>query len=97
MRREFLSYDVFIDGSVVDIDLSAEDAELDSVSIKPPLQGKGYGRTFVRFLTDRILEKDEGEPILWCVVGNNKARALYDSLGYRELYREDFAEKRFGK
>ena len=74
-----------------------DDAELDSVSIKPPLQGKGYGRTFVRYLTDRILEKDEGEPVLWCVVGNNKARALYDSLGYRELYREDFAEKRFGK
>ncbi|MBQ6234433.1 MAG: GNAT family N-acetyltransferase [Clostridia bacterium] len=71
--------------------------ELDEVSIKIPYQGKGLGRKFVKYLTNRILEKGEGEPVLWCVVGNDKAQALYDSLGYKEVYRDDFAEKKLGK
>lgn len=70
--------------------------ELGEVSIKIPYQGKGLGRKFVKYLTNRILEKGEGEPTLWCVVGNVKARNLYDSLGYKEVYRDDFAIKKFG-
>ncbi len=69
---------------------------LDEVSIKIPHQGKGLGRKFVKYLTNRILEKGDGEPTLWCVVGNDKARALYDSLGYEEVCRNDFGEKKFG-
>ena len=71
--------------------------ELDEVSIKIPHQGKGLGRKFVKYLTNRIMEKSEGEPTLWCVVGNVKARNLYDSLGYEEICRDDFAEKKCGK
>ena len=43
---------------------------------------------------NRILEKDEDEPTLWCVVGNNKARRLYDSLGFEEIWIEAFAKKK---
>ena len=68
--------------------------ELDSVSIKVSHQGKGMGRKFVEFLINRILEKDKGNPVLWCVVGNGKARRLYDSLGFREIFIEDFAVKK---
>ena len=68
--------------------------ELGVVSIKISHQGKGYGRAFVRYLVNRILEKGEGRPVLWCVVGNRKARALYDSLGFQEICRNDFAVKK---
>ena len=68
---------------------------LDEVSIKIPYQGRGLGRKFVRHLTNRVLEKGEGDPTLWCVVGNRKARNLYDSLGYQEIYCGEFSEKKF--
>ena len=70
-----------------------EGNELASVSIKIAHQGKGLGRGFVRFLVNLILEKGVGVPCLWCVVGNNKARQLYDSLGFEEVSRQVFALK----
>ena len=57
-------------------------------------RGKRLGRGFVRFLVNLILEKEAGVPCLWCVVGNNKARQLYDSLGFEEVFREAFAWKK---
>lgn len=72
-----------------------DETEIDSVSIKIPHQGKGYGKKSVKYLTNRLLEKDDGEPTLWCVVGNSKARALYDSLGYEEVCCNDFGNKKF--
>ncbi len=68
--------------------------KLEVVSIKISHQGKGYGRAFVRYLVNRLLEKGDGSPGLWCVVGNDKARRLYDSLGFQEICREDFAVKK---
>ena len=59
-------------------------------------EGKGLGRGFVRFLVNLILEKKTGAPSLWCVVGNNKARQLYDSLGFEEVSRQAFAFKKIG-
>ena len=56
-------------------------------------QGEGFGRGFVTFLTNRLLEK--GEARLWCLVGNDKARKLYESLGYRETDRAEYSFKRF--
>ncbi len=87
-------YVVQLNGEIVGY-AAIDGTELGEVSIKIPHQGKGLGRKFVRYLTNRILEKDEGEPILWCVVGNVKARNLYDSLGFKEICRDDFAEKKF--
>ena len=89
-------YVVELNGEIVGYG-AVDGTELDEVSIRIPHQGKGLGRKFVKYLTNRILEKSEGEPTLWCVVGNVKARNLYDSLGYREVYRDDFAEKKFDK
>lgn len=88
---------VYLSGSEIVGHARIEGPELDVVSIKIPHQGKGLGRKFVKYLTNRILEKGEGEPVLWCVVGNDKARALYDSLGYEEVCRNDFAVKKLGK
>ncbi|MBR6040920.1 MAG: GNAT family N-acetyltransferase [Clostridia bacterium] len=88
-------YVIELNGEIVGY-AAIDGTELEEVSIRIPHQGKGLGRKFVTYLTNRILEKGEGEPVLWCVVGNDKARALYDSLGYEEVCRNDFAEKKFG-
>ena len=34
------------------------------------------------------------EPCLWCVVGNKKARKLYDSLGFKEVRVTAYPEKK---
>ncbi len=68
-------------------------SELDSVSIKISRQGEGFGKNFVRFLVNRIMEKEQDDPTLWCVNGNDKARRLYDSLGFQEDGCEAFAIK----
>lgn len=68
-------------------------AELSCVAIKTSRQGEGLGRGFVQFLVNRLLEKGHNEPFLYCVVGN-KARRLYDSLGFQEAARGEYAKKR---
>ena len=68
-------------------------SELAVVSIKRSHQGRGLGCAFVRFLVNRLLERGSGTPNLWCLVGNDRARSLYESLGFREVYRDDFAVK----
>ena len=67
--------------------------ELSCVAIKIARQGEGLGREFVQFLVNRLLEKGYREPFLYCVVGN-KARHLYDSLGFREAACGEYAKKR---
>ncbi|MBR4435884.1 MAG: GNAT family N-acetyltransferase [Clostridia bacterium] len=68
--------------------------ELANVAIKIARQGEGFGRKFVKYLTNRLIEKGLGEPALWCIVGNDKARKLYESLGYRETDRAEYSAKR---
>lgn len=67
--------------------------EIDSISIKISQQGKGLGRNFVKYLTNLILDNEKDSPYLWCVVGNKKARKLYESLGYKEVLTMAFANK----
>ncbi len=70
-----------------------EGPELSSVSIKISQQGKGFGKNFVRYLVNHLMENGSDAPCLWCVVGNKKARHLYDSLGFTEDFRVAFATK----
>ena len=71
-----------------------DDEELDSISIKISHQGLGLGKEFIKFMTNRLIDRGVEEPVLWCVVGNNKARHIYDSLGYKEVFCQGFAEKK---
>ena len=88
---------VFLSGDEIIGHARIDGTELSVVSIRITQQGKGYGRAFVKYLVNRILEKGENKPTLWCVVGNKKARSLYDSLGFAEIKRYDFADKTIGK
>ena len=72
---------------------SVDGDELDTVSIKISRQGNGYGKLFVKYMTNLIMDRGYKEPVLWCVIGNQKARNLYDSIGYKEVFTAAFAEK----
>jgi mycothiol synthase len=85
---------VYLSGNEIVGHARIEGNELDVVSIKISHQGRGYGRVFVKFLVNRIIEKNQGNPTLWCVVGNDKAKSLYDSLGFQQICREVFAYKK---
>lgn len=85
---------VYLEGDEIIGFAQIDGAELSSVSIKLSHQGKGLGRDFTKFLVNRILEKDE-VPFLYCVVGNDKARKLYESLGFKESCCNTYAEKFF--
>ena len=70
-----------------------EPPEIASVAVKPALQGRGIGRRLVTYLVNDLLSRGHREVRLWCVVGNEPARRLYDSLGFRETVRTAYAEK----
>ncbi|MBR4291149.1 MAG: GNAT family N-acetyltransferase [Oscillospiraceae bacterium] len=83
-----------LDGEIVGY-AHIDGAELDAVAIKTSHQGQGIGREFVKYLTNVIIENRSGEPFLYCVVGNKKARQLYGSLGFKEVTCNAYAVKRF--
>ena len=68
-------------------------AEIDNVAIRIEQQGKGYGRSFVKYLTNEILDKKIGQPYLFCLLSNKKALRLYESIGYTEVRRNTYAQK----
>lgn len=59
--------------------------EIGSVAVAIPYQGHGIGRGFVKALCNRILDNGHDTVTLYCVVGN-RAKGLYESLGFREKY-----------
>ena len=62
-----------------------EDEEIDSISIAPAFQGKGYGRAFLTEIVDYLItDKEETTIGLWCVAGNEAAHSLYLSVGFKE-------------
>ncbi|WDV44374.1 GNAT family N-acetyltransferase [Clostridiaceae bacterium M8S5] len=66
--------------------------EIGSVSVKSEYQGKGIGRAFIKYICNRIFDEGYDSIILYCVVGN-KAKKLYDSLGFKDIYIADYATK----
>ena len=67
-------------------------SEIGSVSVKTINQGLGIGRNFVKYISNKILEDGNEVVSLYCVVGN-KAKRLYDSLGFKEVYTSEYAVK----
>ncbi|MBQ7249972.1 MAG: GNAT family N-acetyltransferase [Bacilli bacterium] len=85
-------YVIEMDGEIVGY-ANLDEEELSSVSVKISHQGKGLGKQFVKYLTNRLIDKAIDEPVLWCVEGNENARHIYESLGYKEVFTQRFAEK----
>ncbi len=66
--------------------------EIGSVSVKTENQGQGIGRNFVKYISNKILAEGNEIVSLYCVVGN-KAKNLYDSLGFKDIYTAEYSIK----
>lgn len=66
--------------------------EISSVSVRSDLQGRGIGRTFVKYLCNEIHRRGYSSVILCCVMGN-EAIHLYNSLGFQETHRMEYMIK----
>ncbi|CAK7050279.1 GNAT family N-acetyltransferase [Tissierella sp.] len=73
-------YTYFIDGETVGHGW-LEGNEIGSISVRIDMQGKGIGRKFAKYLCNELYNR------------GNKARYLYESLGFEELYVSEFARK----
>ena len=63
------------------------------MSVKPDCQGKGVGKAFVKYIVNMLLYTGYESISLYCVVGNNRARHLYDELGFSQVYCNNYAKK----
>lgn len=66
--------------------------EISSISVKPAYQGQGIGRDFMKYLCNTLLMGNYDTIRLWCVEGN-KAKGLYEALGFKASFTAEFAEK----
>ncbi|WIV21198.1 GNAT family N-acetyltransferase [Paenibacillus polygoni] len=73
---------MLVDDEIVAVGI-IDGSELSHVSVRPELQGRGYGRTFVTFLVNEIKRRGAKTVKLWVLKGN-PAKKLYESLGFRE-------------
>lgn len=67
--------------------------EISDVSVKPSCQGKGIGKRFLKYIINMLINNGHTRIFLYCVVGNDRARHLYDELGFVPIYRNDYAKK----
>lgn len=71
-----------------------EGNEIGSISIKSKYQEQGIGKRFMKYICNAILSDGNSSVDLYCVVGN-KARLLYDHLGFQAIYTGEYAIKRY--
>lgn len=68
-----------------------------SVSIRKEFQGQGIGRNFMKFLCNKIYDEGHSVVSLFCVLGNKKAKNLYYSLNFKNVYTSEYAIKYINK
>lgn len=69
------------------VDVRSDEVYLDTVEIAPGYQGRGLGTAIVRAVLEDAAER--GLPVRLQVNRANRARALYERLGFREVGRSD--------
>lgn len=84
---------VYLNGEEIVGYAHIERSEISSVAVKPGCQGKGVGKAFVKCIVNMLLDSGYENISLYCVVGNDRARRLYDELGFKQVYRNDYAKK----
>lgn len=80
------------DGAVIGL-LELGDGIIETVAVAPAFQNKGIGTLLVQFAVNRLMEEENTQVGLYCVVGN-PARYLYEKLGFSEQYRNIYALKK---
>lgn len=84
---------VYLNGEEIVGYAHIEGSKIGSVSVKPNCQGKGVGKSFVKYIVNMLLVLGYENISLYCVVGNDHARYLYDELGFKQVYRNDYAKR----
>ncbi|MFT4102107.1 MAG: ribosomal protein S18-alanine N-acetyltransferase [Burkholderiaceae bacterium] len=62
-----------------------DEVHLLNVSVAAPMQGRGYGRAIMRWLMANVSGRGAPAMMLEVRPSNQVARALYDSLGFRQI------------
>jgi ribosomal protein S18 acetylase RimI-like enzyme len=82
---------VEVDGKeagVLSVEDSSDELFLADLEIHPRWQGRGIGSAVVRSLQDEA--RAAGKPLTLQVLHvNSRARALYERLGFREVWRDE--------
>ncbi|MDR1464833.1 MAG: GNAT family N-acetyltransferase [Oscillospiraceae bacterium] len=61
-----------------------DDECLGSLAVDAAFRGQGFGSALAVHLTNEILRRGFPEAALYCEVGNDDARHIYEKIGYRE-------------
>lgn len=85
---------VYLNGEEIVGYAHIEGSKIGSVSVKPDYQSKGVGKAFVKYIVNMLYDIGYENISLYCVVGNDRARHLYDELGFKQVYRNDYAKRR---
>lgn len=83
---------IYTDGDEIIGHARVVDNEIDSISIRSDYQGKGFGRNFMKYICNQVLNSGHDSVALYCVDGN-VAINLYESLGFKEVYTAEFSVK----
>lgn len=84
---------VYLDGEEIIGSAHIQGNEICAVSVKPDRQGKGIGKRFLQYIANMLIDNGYTSISLYCVVGNDRARRLYDDLGFIQVYRNNYAKK----
>lgn len=85
---------VYLDGDELIGYAHIEGSEIGSIAVKPARQGQGVGKRFLKHMINALLDAGYTGISLYCVVGNDRARRLYDTLGFVPAYCNDYAKKK---
>jgi ribosomal protein S18 acetylase RimI-like enzyme len=67
----------------------ASELYLETLAVRPDVSGKGIGGALLRFADDEARRRSRTSLSLYCIRGNERARALYVRHGYRTVRCED--------
>lgn len=84
---------IYLDGDEIVGYAHIQGGEIGSICVKPCRQGTGVGKRFLKHIVNLLMDAGHPEVSLYCVVGNDRARRLYDALGFVPAYRNDYAKK----
>ena len=67
----------------------SEKIELIQIQLEPSHQGKGIGREVINSIIEKSIR--EGKPLALSVLKGNRARKLYERLGFKKVKETDFS------
>ena len=83
---------IFLDGRRIGLLKVVEDSEkieLVQIQLEPSQQGKGIGREVINSIIDKAFR--ERKPLFLSVLKGNRARKLYERLGFRKVKETEFS------